>query len=485
MTRWCKLMALVVGWSGLSAAAQAQEAPPAAPAKWSLFRRVKATQDDLPPPAPSAPGLGGPVAPIPEGTPPMRPQPQTGAPPLPPFVAPQMPPAQAPEGPGGVPNGFTDPLPPDAMNGFEPNPQEPDLLPARQCYFGIDYIHWWVQKQPVPVLVTTGDIIDKVPGAFAQPNTKFFLDDISNGGAHDGVRLMAAYDFDRDGILGVDASWFWLNLATPTAEAGGDGGKSSRVLTRPFFNTVTRLQDADPINFPGVMAGTLTAQTPLRLMGADANLRWLVNPSPVNGPRWTLMAGVRWVALDEKLLIDEGLTDVSGLGTTGNHYALSENFTTYNRFYGAQFGMAVDHRIGPVVVQLVGKVAFGQTQEYLRISGFTVVNEPSGVVTSNSKAALYVGPGNVGRYSDQEFAVLPEGQFKVAYEFNDYVRMNVGYDVFYLSRVIRPGKQINSDVNVQPVGSPVPVGPLDPTFVPFRASGFWAQGFNVGLEINF
>lgn len=127
---------------------------------------------------------------------------------------------------------------------------------------------------------------------------------------------------------------------------------------------------------------------------------------------------------------------------------------------------------------------FGRMDEVLNISGSTTVTEASGAVATNPNAGLYAGPGNVGRHSSDEFAAIPQGQFKVAYIFNENVRMTLGYDALWISRVVRPGNQINQDVNVQPVGGPA-ITPLDPSFVPFRSSGLWAEGFNVGVEINY
>ncbi len=492
MTRWCKLVALVVGCAGAAAPlARAQDAPPAPPSKWwspaSLFHRggkqAEAPAGDLPAGPPEDPALGPQPFPGLAAPPPLPSDQTTGAPPPPPFTAPVRPPAVAPPGPDRPPNGFSDPVPPDAENGFECNPQPP-CVPCRPFFFGVDYLRWWVRKQSVPTLVTTGALTDAVPGALGLPHTRTVLDDISNGGGHDGGRVMAAWDLDQQGILGVDASLFLLDRTTPSAIASGNGGAGSAVLARPFVNVNTHQQDADPINIPGVMAGSFSASTPLRLMGADANVRYLVSPGGLAGARLTLLAGVRWVDLDEKLIDSENLADVPGLGAPGNHFRLGENFTAYNRFYGAQVGAATDYCIGPVVLQLVGKVAFGRNQEVLKISGFTTVTESDGVSTTNPLAALYVGPGNVGRFSDGKYCFVPEGEFKLAYQFNEYIRLNLGYDLLYLSRVLRPGEQINTLVNVQPVGGP-PVPPLEPTLLPFKQTSLWAQGFNVGLEFNF
>jgi hypothetical protein len=454
-----------------------------------LFRRDKTPAI----PADAVPADGTPVAddgeigpppafPPALGTPPLPGPRTTGAPPPPPFYPAATPPAVAPPGPDRPANGFSEPLPPDAENGFEPCPQPPPCA-CRPYYFGLDYLHWYVQKQPLPLLVTSGSITDNVPGALGQPGTQPFLSTISHTD-HDGVRLKFGYDFDPQGVLGVEAIVFWIDKTSPSAEAKGDGSATSQVLTRPFFNVVTRQQDADPINIPGVMAGIFTATSQFYMTGAEANLRYVVGASQGTGARLTLLFGGLFLDTDEKLLINESLNDVRGLGVGGNHYTLGENFTTYNHFWGGQFGAEYDYRIGPVVLEFIGKCALGETYETLQISGFTSVIQASGAVATNPKAALLVGPGNVGHFTNNEFAAVPQGQFKVAYEFNQNLRLNVGYDVLWISRVARPGNQTNPDVNVQPVGGP-PIEPLDPKFLGFRSSGLWAQGFNVGFEVNY
>jgi hypothetical protein len=220
------------------------------------------------------------------------------------------------------------------------------------------------------------------------------------------------------------------------------------------------------------------------MTGAEAYLRWLVDPAPTYGPRFTMLFGFNFLDLDEKLLINEDLTDTPGLGAAGNRYLLHENFTTYNRFYGGQIGGQTEYCVGPVTLMFIGKCALGRTEETLEISGSTKVLEPNGAVAINPTAALYTGPGNVGRFTGGEFAVMPQGQFKLWYTFNKYFRMDFGYDVFWISRVIRPGDQINQYVNVQPVGGP-PIAPLAPSVLPFQSSGLWTQGFSLGLEVNF
>ena len=72
-------------------------------------------------------------------------------------------------------------------------------------------------------------------------------------------------------------------------------------------------------------------------------------------------------------------------------------------------------------------------QETIRNSAFTSITEPNGVVTSSSDRALDISPNNAGRFTHTRFAVVPEGNFKLGYDFNEYVRFTVGYTFIYVS----------------------------------------------------
>ena len=62
------------------------------------------------------------------------------------------------------------------------------------------------------------------------------------------------------------------------------------------------------------------------------------------------------------------------------------------------------------------------------------------------------------------------------------MRFLVGYSLIYWSNVVRPGDQI--DLNVNPDLLPPAMdnpGMLSPTFA-MNDSAFWAQGINLGLD---
>ncbi len=80
----------------------------------------------------------------------------------------------------------------------------------------------------------------------------------------------------------------------------------------------------------------------------------------------------------------------------------------------------------------------------------------------------------IGRYSVDRFAVAPEAQFNVGYQFTPWIRGQVGYNFLFLSSVARPGNQIDNTYD----------GVTHPT-VPMTSSTYWGQGLNLSLQFSF
>ncbi len=95
---------------------------------------------------------------------------------------------------------------------------------------------------------------------------------------------------------------------------------------------------------------------------------------------------------------------------------------------------------------------------------------------------------NSGHFRTDRFAVLPEFGLKVGYQFTDHLRLTLGYDVLYWSSVVRPGGQIDRNLDTTLIPNfrtaDVPTGQAHP-MVLMRETDFWAQGLTVGLEFRY
>jgi Putative beta barrel porin-7 (BBP7) len=415
-------------------------------------------------------------------------------------TAPQGPgPAQAPAvGPGaafapwqgGAPFPPGGPCPPVGEVSLPPPEECVDVGPccdlSPRCYTNFEYLLWWFRKRQVPPLLTTGTITDPIPGALGQPNTRVLINrTFDNDNGFSGGRLTAGYWLDPAHSVAVEGSFFIFEERSDPFALGVDGGSIPlQVLARPFLNAATNLEAADPVNLPIIRNGTISFAQDRRFFGGDVNLRMLSCPSIFSFSRLSFLVGGRYLSLDEKLLARESLTDLPALPLAGNRTALSENFTTYNRFYGAQVGAGVVSRFGSILLTVSGKVGVGVNQQTAQLDAFTRVTQPSGVETTAVNRGLLIQPSNAGRYQRDQFSLVPEVNVNLGYDISDCIRVNVGYTYLAWTNVLEPGNLIDRSVVVQPVQATPPVGAGRPAFS-FRNSDFWAQGFSAGIQFSY
>jgi hypothetical protein len=388
---------------------------------------------------------------------------------------------------------LTPSCPPFQPEVCEPPPEPPAPgnaceVPCPVCHpphleVGLEYLLWYTRGQQLPPLVTSGSLADLMPASLGQANTKLLFGGIGGDAArHNGGRLTLAYGVDDDNTSSITGSFFGLDQRGVSRGFSSDGGSNTQVIGRPFFNVVNRTEDADPVAIPNVASGRIQIDTPSTLYGGEIDYRYQVWKEQTS--RFALLTGARYLSLDEGLNIHESSQDIPGLGVPGNSYLLSENYITHNRFYGGEVGAEYEYRFGSLITDFGGKAAFGVVEQTARNSAFTSITEPNGIVTSSFDRALYISPNNAGRFTHTRFAVVPEGNVKLGYEFNQYVRFTVGYTFIYLSEAARPADQLDRRVNIQPIGTPGVFTPAAP--IPgVHSTDFWVQGLDIGLRFCF
>ncbi|MEM7312032.1 MAG: BBP7 family outer membrane beta-barrel protein, partial [Planctomycetota bacterium] len=133
---------------------------------------------------------------------------------------------------------------------------------------------WWMEGYSTPPLLTSSPAgtPSDVAGVLGQPATQTLFgggnlgDELRIGG-----RVTAGYWFDKCRRFGAQAEFFGLgNDDSGNRSYGPDDG----ILTRPFFNTDTRAQAAQLVNFPGVASGTMDFATSSHVYSASPSLRW-------------------------------------------------------------------------------------------------------------------------------------------------------------------------------------------------------------------
>ena len=207
------------------------------------------------------------------------------------------------------------------------------------------------------------------------------------------------------------------------------------------------------------------------------------------GLRIGLLGGFRFVKLDEDLVFS---TNSPFLPPNVDIFQTTDRFATGNNFYGGQLGLRTEYCMGGFTVAATGKVALGDMHQVTQINGSLLTNDFIGFP---GPAATYPGgyltqPSNIGRYTQNRLAVIPEAILTVGYQVTSWARVSAGYSFLYMNNVARPADQIDRVINpsqsvtISNINTATLVGPARPIF-PGGQSDFWAQGVNFGLEFTF
>jgi hypothetical protein len=194
-----------------------------------------------------------------------------------------------------------------------------------------------------------------------------------------------------------------------------------------------------------------------------------------------------------------------------------DEYKVRNQFYGGDLGFFQEFQFGRFFLGMTGKLGLGDMHQIVDVIGTTNVpvtvsnaTTTTGTTTNtvgtlstvqNVNSTVYsqtVSPNiasggllaqsnQLGRFTRDSFAVVPELNLSFGYQISPALSAFVGYNVIYMSKVTRPNDLINGQSNsaLQPLspnfGSPTTVS----AFNPFPSGGFWIQGINFGLTFRY
>jgi hypothetical protein len=339
-----------------------------------------------------------------------------------------------------------------------------------------------MKESPVPPLVTTSPpgTPRELAGVLGAPGTAILYDGDGNP-ERSGGRFTLGFWFDGEQTIGLESTTLFIAERSMTFQASSSG---IPILARPFFNVLSGTSASELVAYPGALAGGVAVSSGNQIWGTELNVR----ANLLRGCywHWDVLAGVRFLGLDEHLGISEGLTVPAG-ALAGSGIIVQDSFSTHNFFVGGQLGFDVGFQRGPWSVDLIGKVALGNTHEEATINGSTLFAVP-GLPVSVQPGGLYALPSNIGHFNRDRFAVVPETGIMIGYQITPRVRAIFGYTFLYNSAVLRPGNQIDHVVNVTQLPSQVGPGTLVGVARPapiLHGSDFWAQGLTFGLELRY
>jgi hypothetical protein len=319
------------------------------------------------------------------------------------------------------------------------------------------------------------------------PGTQVLYGNVSlNTQGRSGARFEIGRWFGACRPWAIEGGFFVLGQRTATFTASGDGAPGSTVVGRPFFEVNRGIENVNVVSGPGI-AGVINVTSTNNFYGAHIDWRRRLTCNPC----WRLdgQIGFRYVNFDEDLVIAErstavGPPAVSAAIPVGTTSTITDSFRVNNDFYGGMFGLVSDWQRGPWSVQLWGRVSLGTTTEEVEIAGAQQVVVP-GAPTGTFTGGLLARPSNIGRYTAETFAVIPEIGLNVGCQVTQRLRVFAGYSFLYWSNVVRAGDQIDRSVNVAgipffPQPPAIPAGTPRPAPI-LKETDFWAQGVNVGL----
>ncbi len=399
------------------------------------------------------------------------------------------------------------PTPADPLSLPPPGPtapavdcgDRPDPPPGPRFWGGADYLYWWVRRDRTPPLVVTGSPTDAFPGAADQPGTQILFGGALDDSMFSGLRLDAGAWLDADGRVGIDVGGFALERRSARFSAAGDA-IGQPVLGAPFVDAADGKPNVYLIsqNVPNPLVnasitGAVSVAETTQLWGWEAN--GVVGVLRNGSTSVAALAGFRQLWLRESLTYATSSTDLTAAGVNsflttpvGHGFGVNtfDSFRTENLFNGGQVGARVEHRWDVFALEVVGKVALGWMREKVVIDGLTSTNAPLPVTTA--PGGIYAQTSNIGSYTHDAFAVVPELNVNLAVQLCDHLRARVGYTFLYVSDVVRPGEQIDPRINTNlvPIDGAfgTPGGPNNPAFDRHKTS-FWAQGVNLGFEFTF
>jgi hypothetical protein len=393
--------------------------------------------------------------------------------------------------------------------------------PSGRFWFRADYLMWWTSGMKLPPLVTTSPSGTDVSeaGVLGYKNTAILYGDSKVGiDGRSGFRTTLGMWIDNCQNWGVEFDYLSLGQAANGYERESNG---STILARPFYSLYiepkgTNGQASELVAYPGIVQGSVGVETKDYFQSVGVTMSYNIcscNPcgdscgegcgsscgsgcggggelcpdascAPVAfGCRTDLLMGFRYYNLSDFVGITEDLTVTQTGPTKGTTYLIHDNFEAKNDFYGSELGLRTRIYRCRWSVEILSKIAVGNTHQTVNINGQTIIT-PSGGTSQTYDVGTFASGTNIGVYQRDVFTVIPQLGVELGYQMTCNWRAFIGYNLLYWGCVGRSGDQI--DLNLDPRNfPPATAGGLPYPAYPGKTSCFWAQGVNIGTEFRY
>jgi hypothetical protein len=372
-------------------------------------------------------------------------------------------------------------------NGCSLNPcsncfqfQDGRLVPSR-LWARSEYLLWWTRGGNLPALVTTSPV-ETLPadsGIFGRDGTSLlFGDQAAATGPSSGGRFTIGHQLCCSQGSGLEGYYLFLGTAANRYQADNS---VIPILARPFFDMGANAESALLVSHPDFLDGSILVDATTSFQGAGVLLRNTICQRPCD--RFDLLLGYRFSLLDDGIVIRQfsRWTAAQGIIQPNTTKDIFDSFDSENQFHGGEIGLAYRRRMDRWSLEILGKLALGNTTSWVRVDGSTVTTLPDG--TSGSfPGGLLAQQTNIGYYEQNRFSVMPEFGVTLGWNLTCKLRATFGYSFIYWNNVIRAQNQIDRSLSqippAPPTGAQRPVVSMDQT-------DFWVQGMNFGLDYSF
>jgi hypothetical protein len=380
------------------------------------------------------------------------------------------------------------------MPGFLQNALMPPApLVSETTWLRLEYLGWFNDGFRSPALVTTSPnpTPQAVAGELGQPGTSvLFGGNRLTEGYQNGLRIKGGRWLDPQKTFAVQFDYYQIFRDTDSYAATSNG---STILARPFFDITTGQESAELIAYPGLVRGTVSVEASSRFrsvgIGGRASICRPGDPcltaafdNPIFGGKTDWIFGYRHARLGDSLNISENL-DSFGTVPTGT-FVIRDNFGAENRFNGLELGIIHETRLERFWLETLTRLAVGRNSQRVNVSGFSDITE--GGVRERFLAGIYAQSANIGNYTKDDIAILPELGATLGVNVTPHISFTLGYTFVYFSNVVRVGDQIDTDLN--PNLFPPPASPFSGAERPrplLRETDFWTHGISFGGDIRF
>lgn len=373
-----------------------------------------------------------------------------------------------------------------------------DVHAHRRIYVQGDYLSFWAKGNPLPPLVTTSPPGTPQTAAGVLPESAttsiLFGNERVDLNQRNGARINVGYWLVDGEFCGIEGQYFALEQQNTNYSAFSTGDP---ILARPFVDVGPSV--AFPTNasalvaFPGFqtplggtgnLEGGINIHTTSNIQSGGALYRRLVWIDFDKQCRMDIIMGYRFFRLDDSVTINDDFTFFPTSGPQAETNFVSQDiFSAKNVFNGGEIGLKwYQYFCGRFSLELIGKCAFGNNREKMYING-------SNTITSLGQSVPSVGgfltqPSNIGNYTRDVFAVLPEFNANLRVDITRNLRATMGYTFIYMNRVQRSGDAINLNLNPTQLNGGTLVGAAEPSFA-FNDTTFWVHGVNGGFEYRY